>query len=88
MNTIGTVDLVLWLIFLIAWMYFGLNSLMLVLELRLDPKFKNATKIGSAILDLTKPDKNPEGYKSARFHLYGAAITLPLLMIVMVAKYA
>lgn len=82
-NAIGTVDLVLLLILLIFWMYFGFTSLMLILELKLAPKLENTTKIASAMWDLTKPDKNPEGYKSARFHLFGAAITIPLFMILM-----
>lgn len=87
-NIIGTIDLVLLLIFLIAWMYFGFTSLMLILELKMAPKFENATKIASAILDLTKPDKNPEGYKSARFHLFGAAITIPLFMLILAVRHA
>lgn len=87
-STIGSVDLVLWLIFICVWMYFGLTALMYSFELKISPNSKNAREIVTGIVDLTNPHKNPEGYKSARFHLYGAAVTIPLFMIIMAIRNA
>ena len=76
----GTIEIFVMVGYLIVYMYFGFNLLMMILEKRV--KF-SLVEICTAIEQLLNKDHNPKEYVQARIYFWGTFLMLAMGMILL-----
>lgn len=87
-NSIETIDLLLILAWLVAYMYLAGNFMMIAMERKIQLSVKDWKASVSQILALLDRTDNPDNYISARVHLVGAALLILAPMAVSLVRNA
>ena len=82
-TTVDTTELLFLVGYLIAYMYLGINFLMIIMEHKITIAITDIPKTIEQISQILNKEHNPEEYRSARFYFWGSVILLVFGMVLL-----